>query len=209
MFLRKIKIILQQGVSIVELIVGIAIIAILSAVAVPNLSTWIQNTQIRNASESIQSGLQLARMEAIRRNTLIRFQLTSSLNASCALSLTSANWLISYDDVTGLCNRPLFNDVFPASDAINNPAPRIIKTNSASEASKNAIVSSGQSNVTFDSMGRVTPVTPAGITINIKNPVGGACAPAGSMKCLRVVVSTGGQIRLCDPSLASTDPRSC
>jgi hypothetical protein len=29
------------------------------------------------------------------------------------------------------------------------------------------------------------------------------------MRCLRVEVGIGGQVRMCDPSLASTDPKGC
>jgi len=57
----------------VELMIGIAILAILSAVAVPSFQSWLQNSQIRNAAESILNGLQRARAEAVGRNINVEF----------------------------------------------------------------------------------------------------------------------------------------
>ncbi|MCC6472780.1 MAG: hypothetical protein IT514_03450, partial [Burkholderiales bacterium] len=43
------------------------------------------------------------------------------------------------------------------------------------------------------------------------NPSGGACAAdGGPMRCLNVLVSPGGQIKMCDPAVAATgDTRRC
>lgn len=65
----------QSGFSLVELMIGIVILSILAAVAVPSFQQWLQNTQVRNAAESISSGLQRARSEAVSRNTNIEFVL--------------------------------------------------------------------------------------------------------------------------------------
>jgi type IV fimbrial biogenesis protein FimT len=200
---------LQRGVTMIELVVVVAIIAILAAIAIPSFSTWIQNSQIRNSAEAIQNGLQLTRNEAVRRNTLVSFWLTTTADATCALSTAGPNWVISFDNPASLCANAFINEAFPVSDAVNNPAPRIIQMRSASEGSRNAVVAAGQSQITFNGMGRLSPVPAADININITNPTGGACAAAGKMRCLRVVVSPNGQVRMCDPSLANTDPRGC
>ncbi len=203
---------LQLGVTMLELAVVVAIVAILAGLAMPNFSTWIQNSQIRSTADAIQNGLQLARADAVRRNTVVRFQLTSSLGANCALSTTSANWVISLDDPSGLCASAPIDDAFPASDTTNNPAPRIIEMRAATEGSGNSVIAAGQSTVVFNALGRVSPVPANTISINISNPTGGACvsaSPSGPMRCLRVDISTSGRIRMCDPAFASTDPRGC
>lgn len=61
----------------VELMIGIAILAILMGLAVPSFNIWLQNSQIRNAAESIQNGLQRARAEAVARNANVEFALGS------------------------------------------------------------------------------------------------------------------------------------
>ncbi len=64
---------LQKGVTLIELMIGISIMAILLAAGLPSFQTWVQNTQIRTSTESVQNGLQLARAEAVRRNEQVSF----------------------------------------------------------------------------------------------------------------------------------------
>lgn len=198
------------GLTLLELSVVIAIVAVLASLALPNFSTWIQNGHIRNGSESLLNGLQSARAEAVKRNTSVRFQLTTTIDANCALSTSAGNWLISVDNPAGACDGALVNEAFPLSDATNNPAPRIIHRYASSEGARNASVVASQAVLVFNGMGRLSPPPATAITIDIANAIGGACATAsGPMRCLRVVVSTAGQIRLCDPAVASADPRAC
>jgi type IV fimbrial biogenesis protein FimT len=63
----------QRGFTLIELLVGLAIFGILIVSALPSYTAWIQNTKIRNAAESVQNGLQLARSEAVMRNTNVQF----------------------------------------------------------------------------------------------------------------------------------------
>lgn len=187
----------QAGVSLIELMIGLAILAVLLAMAAPNFSAWIQNTQIRTVAETIQNGLQLARTEAVRRNTQVRFQLTTTTDNSCALSTANNNWVVSLDDPSGKC----------ASAPSDTVAPRIIQVRPAAEGGVKAVVAADRSALVYNGWGQV----PAGsANINITNPSGGACAiTSGPMHCLRVVVTTGGQVRMCDPARASTDPQGC
>jgi type IV fimbrial biogenesis protein FimT len=67
----------QHGFTIVELMIGLAIVAMLVFGAIPSYTAWIQNTKIRNAAESVSNGLQLARTEAIRTNASVRFELSA------------------------------------------------------------------------------------------------------------------------------------
>ncbi len=65
----------SSGFSLVELMVVIAIFAITMTFGVSSYRVWIQNTQIRNAAESIQNGLQRARGESVKRNGNVAFTL--------------------------------------------------------------------------------------------------------------------------------------
>ena len=192
---------MQHGTTLVEIIIGLAIVALLFAMGAPSFFSWIQNSQIRTSAEAIQNCLNLARGEAVRRNTAVRFQLTSNVTAACALSTAGGNWVVSQDDPSGACNGT-------PSDTV---APRIIQVRPAAEGSANAVVAAGQASIVFNGLGRVTPVPAANIDIDISNPSGGTCATSSTagMRCLRIRVSSGGQIRMCDPILASTDPQGC
>jgi len=63
----------SAGVTLIELLIGMAVLAILVTMGLPSLANWIQNSQLRSAAESIQTGLQLARGEAVKRNTFVGF----------------------------------------------------------------------------------------------------------------------------------------
>lgn len=190
----------RRGVTLIELIIGIAIVAVLLAMGMPSFSSWMQSTQIRNAAEAIQNGLQLARSESVRRNTSVQFVLTSVLGGG-----TASDWSVS-------CVTPMPDaDGDGVADCPGTGmVPTEIQKHPAAEGSRNAVVAADQSTIVFSGVGRLTPVPAAAININISNPKGGACATAaGPMRCLNVIVSTGGQVRMCDPALANTDPRGC
>ncbi len=191
----------HAGFTLIELVITVAIFGILLSVGIPSFVTWTQNAQIRTAAHAIQNGLQLARGEAVRRNALIRFQLTSSLDNSCALSTADTNWVISFDDPSSACGAALLNEAFPVTDTTNNPAPRLIQLRPSAEGSTRVIATATQSTVIFNGLGRANQAA----TINL-GPSAGACT---DFRCLRVTVTTGGQIRMCDPNLAAGDPQAC
>ncbi|MDD2893422.1 MAG: GspH/FimT family pseudopilin [Halothiobacillaceae bacterium] len=85
----------HSGFSLVELLVGIAILAILASFAVPSFKTWLQNTQIRNAAESISNGLQRARAEAVSRNKEVEFVL-----------FADSTWLVREKDAAVIDQHP-------------------------------------------------------------------------------------------------------
>jgi len=182
----------QLGFTIVELMVGIVVLAILLAIGGPSFATWLQNSQIRNMSEGLKDGLQLARAEAVRRNALVRFELVDSLTASCALTKSGANWIVSMDGAVGKCNSTNM------ADAAAPAAPRVIQSRPAGDGSRNAEVSSTDASVIFNGLGRM--VSPAAdVAIDVSNPGGGSCLKdSGQMRCLRVVVGVGGQVKMCD-----------
>ena len=75
----------QVGMTLVELMIGITLFAILLTLGAPTFSRWIQSSQIRNSAEAIHNGLMLARAEAVRRNTAVRFQFVTTTTGACAL----------------------------------------------------------------------------------------------------------------------------
>jgi type IV fimbrial biogenesis protein FimT len=67
-----------RGVTLIELMIGMTIISCLLLVGMPSFTSWIQDLQVRGAAESIQSGLLLARSEAIRHNRPVQLTLADA-----------------------------------------------------------------------------------------------------------------------------------
>jgi len=204
----------QQGVTLIELVVSLTILGLLFGLGVPSFRGWIQNAQIRTAAEAIQNGLQLARVEAVRRNITVRFQLTNTATNACALSATGANWVVSLNNAAGKCANAAADPPLPP--AIPDPAnPYIIQARSAAEGSPNVAVSTDPATTTiiFNGLGRLTPVPAGNINITVSSPSSGTCVQPGEtagIRCLRVVVSMDGQVRMCDPAVTlATDLRVC
>lgn len=195
-----------RGVTLIELIVVMSILAMLLVMGAPSFSAWILNSRIRTTAESVLAGLNMAKSEAVARNARVRFQLTSTLDNSCVLAANGANWIINLDPgadataVEGQCgNNP---------DA--NAAPFILQARPAAAGSGETVVAAGAASVVFNGLGRLVPVPAGDVTVDITNPAGGACAPAGDVSCLRIVISAAGQIRMCNPArLGAGDPQAC
>jgi type IV fimbrial biogenesis protein FimT len=195
----------QPGFSLIELMIGLAIITILLVLGLPAFHIFLQNTQIRNAAETTLAGITLARVEAVRRNATVRFQLVSNLTSGCALSASSLDWVVSQADPSGAC------DAVPSETV----APQIIQKKSAREGSSNVTVATtGGSTLVFNALGRVAG---GGITVLDFSNTNGTCehvdAVNGTMRCLRILVSVGGQVKMCDPKVPlnspPVDPREC
>jgi type IV fimbrial biogenesis protein FimT len=148
----------------------------------------------------------------VKRNQVVRFQLVTDLTPSCALIATgtpvsATGWVVSLADPSGAC------DAAPSESTL----PKIIQAKSGGEGtSKVSLVATGAATVYFNGLGRVTsPSGAPNITqILITNPGGGVCEHVdptnGTMRCLQINISTGGEVKMCDPAVtASDDPRKC
>ena len=78
----------QSGFTLVELMVTIAIAAILLGLGVPSFRTLIENNRIAAASNDVVTGLQFARSEAVKRALLVSFCGTTN-QSTCDAAATA------------------------------------------------------------------------------------------------------------------------
>ena len=193
-----------RGFTLIELVVGIAVLSTVIAMTAPGLSLWIKNMSIRGTAEALLNGLQMTRTEALRRNTVVRFQLTTTLDADCTLNVNGPHWVISRDVAQGLCG----------AAPSETTAPRLIRSHDGAQTGgSQTLIDTGESQFAFNGLGRlVSPVTNTSILVSGQGGQGD-CAPNGKgERCLRIAIGMGGGIRMCDPALTSikpTDPQAC
>ena len=175
----------RSGFSLIELMIAIAIFAITLSIAIPSLQSWIENARVRTTAESIVAGFQIAKNEALRRNTSVRITLSAD-----------TSWLVGCDPV---------DDADTDADGLED-CPSNIKSRSMKDGSTNitaAITPNGAASVLYSGFGRVVG--------GAENPITSVDVPAtakAGVTSLRIVV-TGGGVRMCAPAVATGDPRAC
>lgn len=198
----------SAGFSLIELLVSVSLLGVLLAMALPAFSEWIRNNQVRVAAETLREGLQLARSEAVKRNTRMRMQLVTSLDNSCALSTAGPYWIVNAgSSVTpaGACATPISATT----------TPYVVQASPATASATKVTVLASQAVVAFDAAGRqavtLNPNTVLGrLQVDISSPGGTCLLSGGNVRCLRLYVNTGGEVRMCDPfQTSSTDPTVC
>lgn len=199
----------SPGFTLVELAVGLAVLAILLLAGMPSFAQWIRDAQIRNASESLQSGIQRARLEALRRNSSVTFWLlrlgdSRVMDNSCALSASGTSWVVSVDDPAGKC----------ANDPSETTVPRIVEKQAAGEgylrttvAARTAAAPAGSAadRITFNGFGRIVQDDQSIGWIGIDSTTSHA-----DNRKIEIHISPTGEVRACDPQVTETgDPRKC
>lgn len=191
-----------RGFSLIEMMITIAIVAIMLAIATPSFREWMNNARIRTAAESIQNGLRNARNEAAQRATWVRFELTSA---------TGAEWR--------------FCELASAADTCANTKSSIIQTRGAGESAVKVAASTAAASTSQSTSALQTPLdggVPAAFTFGplARAASGASGSPLSRVdisgatvtgRRLSVLVSSGGMVRMCDPdsTLSATNAQSC
>jgi prepilin-type N-terminal cleavage/methylation domain-containing protein len=80
----------RKGFTLVELMVTIAVLAIIATLAAPNLSRTLKNTKVKTSSGDIFNFLQQARTEAVRLGKTVT--ICGSSDGSNCLNANRTNW---------------------------------------------------------------------------------------------------------------------
>jgi type IV fimbrial biogenesis protein FimT len=181
-----------RGMTLIELLLALAVMSCLLLVGTPSFSRWIQETQIRAAAESVQTGLQLARGEAVRRNRPVQFL------------LKDAGGLVEWE--VGCKNA-------------GSDCPAVIAAHGSNELGRNArAAASAGAAASFQQA--LTPGSGVPFALEF-NGLGALAAGNGgrieisnaalpSSPRLAVVAGESGLIRLCNPALSrAANPQGC
>ncbi|WP_295982934.1 GspH/FimT family pseudopilin [uncultured Variovorax sp.] len=190
----------QDGFSLIELMVTLVVFAVMAAMAAPSLMQYANNMKILAAADSLYASLQQTRSEAIRRNIPVELVFTTDAPVAASVETTALtdngpNWLIRQ-----------------TPEALDDPHV-FIEGKSGAEGGGRAgqgtpvVIDSSSSSIRFDASGALV-----GSEVRVGfNQQGATCAlENGPARCLRVVASKGGQVRVCDPAaLGAGDTRKC
>lgn len=198
-----------RGLSLIELLMGVTILGIALVLGVPSFAEWVQNSQIRSTAESLQNGLQFARSEAVRRNKPVRLELTTSLDNGCAVNKAGTNWVVSLSTAAQSAASKCGNNIDPDSDT-----PYLLQKGTPVTSNANTLIDASQAAFAFNSLGRIVATTNPATNVepsfvNINSSRGKCEKDDGKLRCLRVEIAAGGQIRMCDPKRPTGDPMAC
>lgn len=113
----------QRGFTFAELMIVVALLAVLAKLAAPPMAQFIQSSQLNAAANQFHADLQVARREAIKRNNRVLVCPRASATATTCLTTITATtnwgangWLVCYDyDQDGAC------DTAPSDGSNPNP----------------------------------------------------------------------------------------
>lgn len=160
--------------------VTVAVLAVLMTLVAPLGLEWIANSRIRTASESMLAGIQLARTEAIRRNTPVEFVLESGASAGWTVQLSHSGEQIQ-------------------SRSSGEGTTQVALTVTPGNADR----------ISFDGLGRRTANANASAPIEAIS-LDSTTLPAASSRDLRLQLGLSGQIVMCDPNVVdNNDSRRC
>jgi type IV fimbrial biogenesis protein FimT len=174
----------SSGVTLIEMLIGVAILGILLMLGLPELRSWIADMQVKAAAQSVASGLQAARSEAIRRGTRVNFTFTTGSNWSWKVVLPNAT-----------------------SDPVRQGT-----ASEGGATTKLTLTGLTGTSIAFSSLGR--PVKTGGRESACSAGEGQCyftvAQAAGGGLALQVMLEPGGSIRVCNPQINVTgDPRVC
>jgi type IV fimbrial biogenesis protein FimT len=171
----------QRGFSVIEAMIVVTVLVIMLALSAPMGSEWLANSRIRSAADGVLAGLQLARAEAVKRNTAVEFVLEAA---------PAANWTVrvalSGEEIQ---SRPAGEGT---ADVTVTPSPV------------------GATRISFDGLGRrVANIDGSNPLDRIDVDLPATVLAADRTRDLRLQFGTGGQIVMCDPNVATGDVRKC
>ncbi len=171
-----------SGFTLIELMIALAIAALLAILAMPGYSLWIADGQIRNAAESIASGLRYAQGEAIKQNSQVEFVLDPTTG--------TGGW------IARLVATPL-------------PPLQVGSFREGADRTTLTALPAGTTTVTFTGFGTIAAANADASAPLTQVQVTSANAVAGARNLNVLVGNNRTGIKICDPKWPAADPKGC
>lgn len=191
----------HAGFSLVELMITMAVFALLMMAAVPSFQAWIAGARVRSVAESLQNGLRMSQTEAVRRSRQTSFVLTNLQPAVEAVPADNGrNWYARVLPQTAgeaaSESDYIVGETFAGQSGITVSGPALLCFNSMGRLVSNAATGLGQ-----DCIAPASAIEPVVYTISTP----------GADRELRVQAYLGGKIRMCDAAkkLSDGSPDGC
>ena len=115
----------NEGVTLVELVVVLVIIAITAGLLVPNIGAWLPNYRLRSATRDIVSTMRAAQMRAVSNNIQYRVNFNAAeIGAINSYVLQRDNGGGGFDNDGAVQTLPtgitISSNLFPAGRAVFN-----------------------------------------------------------------------------------------
>ncbi len=193
----------QRGLTLLELMIVVAIIAMTMVLAMPGLRAWSANAQIRSAAASLQVALRQAQGEAVRsfRQVVLFRTAAATCTGSETASAAGSRWVIK------LLPR-VSTDAATATfcGSLNENAP--------------TVAVAGPTAVCFSGQGRPMALDAATTGVGVACTTGNgsqliyalsSTTTTADLKKLQVWLTLGGSVRTCESTRALSDtvPDGC
>ena len=85
-------VVVQAGFTLVELLIGLAILGILSVVAVPSMNNMIRDARLSSQTDLLIHTLNAARLEAVKQRTNMTVCPAANPDSDAACSASAGDW---------------------------------------------------------------------------------------------------------------------
>lgn len=176
----------NHGFTLIELIVTMAVFGIVVAIAAPNMSSFLDSNRRAAQVNTFVSALNLARSEAVKRNTDITICTRNDAGTACDNTKAWDNgWLIFLDNNT--------LGTVDAGDTILRVYEKIYKRETPKDVTLKETVADARF-LTYQSRGQ------ASITASFER-----CDDNGPAQARAIMITTSGRIRLSKDTSVDTD----